>query len=281
MDMNVYTYQDYRRALADAFKQRKARDARVTLESFGNSIGVQKTFVSKVFNGRAHLSDDHLFMAIQYFGFNEEAAKYLRLLFDYTRSGLHVRKKELLREIRRIQEEQRQFRKHTTSEVVVPEKSGLMSEYYLDPMNLVVHAHFGLKKFCEQPGLLMSALGLSQSHFHRVMDCLIRHDVIAQSPKTGHVTVKMDRVHLDIRSVFAGPAQTLFRLVSNQHIHEIPPGDRFIFSLTLSGNSDLKAKIQELFLKLIEQVERESERDEVDHNQVYQINFDLFPWTKE
>ena len=68
----------------------------------------------------------------------------------------------------------------------------------------------------------------------------------------------------------------LFRLVSAQQVMKLATDQRCAYSMTFAADEKTRARIHEMFLKLLREIEvpiREASSDEV-----YQMNFDLFAW---
>lgn len=274
--MKIFEFNDYRQVIKKLIDEKKSKDSSITYASFAEVIGVQKTFVSKVLKELAHFSDDHLHLAFEYFQFNDIETQYMKLLYDHNRSGLNKRKSKLMKEISRIQEEQRQFHVHTRAEMQKPELTTEMAEYYLDPLNLIVHAHMGIPKYQNQPSLLSNALGISQEQLQTCLQTLQRLKIVQAQGKK--IIPMKEALHLDVRSMFCKPHQMLFRIRSQERLMDLTPESRFMLSTTFSGTEEMKAQIQEHFLIFMKQVEKLIQNAEISEK-VYQLNFDLFPWT--
>lgn len=277
--MSIYRHLDYRLALREVLDFQKKSSAGGGYAAFAEVIGVQKTFVSKVLNCSAHLSDDQFYLTSQYLGLSSQENRYFTLIYHYTRSGLHVRQKEILREIKDIQEEQRQFRMHTKAEMHQPETTEMINELYLDPLNLLVHAYLGIKKYQDNPEEMANALDISLSQLTTILNRLQRMEIIKILKSPLKVKVLKQALHLDIRSIYCRPYQMLFRIKSNEQVMKLSPEQRFVLTLTFSGDHQVKSKIQELYLKFMKEVEHLLDGPHGDDD-VYQINFDLFPWGK-
>ena len=277
--MSLYQHSDYRKALRAILDERKRVDDSISFASYAEAIGVQKTFVSKVLGGSAHLSDDQLYLTFEYLKFDEEEASYFRLLYDYARTGLHARKKTVLAEIKKVQEEKRHIKFHTTAEMQKPQTLEDMGAYYLDPLNLIVHAHLGISKYAQNPSLLTGALDLTTQQLMKILDRLKSLGIVNFPGGGGKVTVLKHALHLDIESIYCEPYQQLFRFRSAEQIAKLNPEKRFVYSLTFSGDHQVKIEIQALYMDFMKKVEKLLDSDD-SADDVYQINFDLFPWTK-
>lgn len=277
--MSIYQHTDYRKALREILNARKRLDSSINFANYATVIGVQKTFVSKVLGGHAHLSDDQFYLTVDYLNFTDDEAHYFRLLYDYARTGLHARKKAITAKIHKRQEEQRQLKIHTAAEMQKPEQSEELGAYYLDPMNLIVHAHLGVTKFTHNSSLIAGVLDIPMTQLAAILERLKALKIIDFGKVGGKVTVLKHALHLDIESIYCQPHQQLFRLRSSEQIAKLTPEKRFVYSLTFSGHPEIKNKIQVLYLDFMKKVEKILDEDDSGQD-VYQINFDLFPWTK-
>lgn len=275
---SVFRFSDYRKALKFLLEEMKKADPDFQLSKFGEVIGVQKTFVSKVLNEMAHLSDDQLYLTLKFLNLQSQEEKYFRILYDCNRTGLHARKTLLIKEIRRMQEEHRQFRLHTKAQMQQPKTESHLGEYYLDPYNLIVHAYLGIEKYQRQPDTLTKILPLSSEKLRSILQCLARLELISLAAD-GSAKVTQNAIHLDVRSIFCQPHQILFRVKSTEQVMSLPPEKRFILSMSFSGNPDVKNQIQEKYLAFMKEVENILDQTR-HHTDVYQINFDLFPWAR-
>lgn len=278
--MGLYQQTDYRKALRDILDEKKRLDPSISFSSYADVIGVQKTFVSKVLGGNAHLSDDQLYLTLEFLKLTQDEANYFRLLYDHSRTGLHSRKKIISAEIKKRQEEQRQLKIHTDAEIKKPESAEDFGEYYLDPLNLIVHAHLGVAKYALNPLLIAESLGISKNQLLRILERLNSLGIIEYNKLGSAVNVLKYALHLDVNSVYCQPHQQLFRLRSAEQIARLSPEKRFVYSLTFSGDEEVKNTIQELYLDFMKKVENYLDSGDTGED-VFQINFDLFPWAKK
>jgi hypothetical protein len=68
----------------------------------------------------------------------------------------------------------------------------------------------------------------------------------------------------------------MFRLQTLQQIKRLDADERFLFSVTFSGNEATQAALHEEFLKFLRKAEAIVK--DAPPEGVFQMNFDLFPW---
>lgn len=129
------------------------------------------------------------------------------------------------------------------------------------------------------PLLIANELGLQKTQLAQILQCLKRSKIVNYDSLFGEVQVIIRALHLDAASLFNRPHQQIFRLRCLEHVTQLSPSQRFVFSLTFSGNQTVKKQIQEFYLEFIKRVEKLLDTDQP-YDEVYQINFDLFPWSK-
>jgi hypothetical protein len=86
-------------------------------------------------------------------------------------------------------------------------------------------------------------------------------------------------LHLPKDSSLIHPHQTLLRVKSIEHQqNKSQDAGNYAFSVTFSCDEEGRKKIQEEFLKYLKSVQKTVQN--AGSEEVYQINFDLFSWTK-
>ncbi|NDC39730.1 MAG: hypothetical protein EBZ48_17105, partial [Proteobacteria bacterium] len=110
--MNVFHEKSYRSAIEKLVVSRKHLDSRMRFSLLADHMRVQKSYLSKVLGGKAHLNADQLHLACQYLGLNEEESRYLQMTLEHERSVLTERKLELEREMEKARGSQLESEKH-------------------------------------------------------------------------------------------------------------------------------------------------------------------------
>lgn len=278
--MSVFEYTDYRQALRWIVDRVKSTDPGFSHAKFAEVIRAEKTFVSKVFGEKAHFSEDHMYLVYSNIPMSDLERRYLDLAYNHTRSGLAERQNELLQEMEEVRDRWRQTGAHLSAQFTTPRPGPLenprLVKYYLEPWAQIVHIYLTLEPYQRQPSLLIGKLGMAgEEHLQSVLRILESCDLVA---KKGDCMVPVnDHIHLDSTSDFLLPHQTLVRVRSGEHILRLPISRRFIFSVTFSSDEKTQELIRQAFLGFSKEVEK-MVRD-TDPKDVYQMNFELFPWS--
>src|SRR4051794_8890731 len=101
--MNIYSYKDYKLFLRDAADARKIGDATFSYARLAGQAKIQRSYLSHVLNGEAHLNADQLYEAGQFLRLATDELDYLLLLLDAERCQSPERKRRLVERRQRIQ----------------------------------------------------------------------------------------------------------------------------------------------------------------------------------
>lgn len=278
--MNIFLSQDYREIIKRRLEDKKKLDKSISYRTMAEHMLIQKPYLSRVLNGYADFNTDQLYMACQYLQMNEEEYHYMGLLLEYDRSGHAKRKEELLRQIKNIQ-----FLQNDTGQKVKGAHQMSTQEFdasdlvnfFLDPLNYIVHAFLSIPKYRKEPEKIGQALGISQENLSRVLIELEKLKLI--EAKEGAIKVLVPTVHLPRDSRIVVPHQKLMTQISAHHKGDIPFSDKKAFYITFASNAATKAKIESEFNSFIERVGEIVTKDKKTKTDCYQLNFDFFPWS--
>lgn len=274
--MNIFNELSYRTAIKNLLNSGKSRGKKYTMAALAEEMRVQPPYVTKVLKGAADFHQDQLYLLADYFELDSEEEGYLSLLLEYERSSIKVRKEKLLQKIRQIQEI-----KLSTEEVILTESPevllGLQAEYYMDPMNLIVHMALLTEEGSNLKKLSMR-LGIS---FQRLQD------IVSNLEKLGIVTEEGNKfknkakgLHLSPQNSLCSPHQLLLRQQTISFFQDPTKRESaYQLAITYTADHEAKEKIKALFLDFLKKADRVI--DAAPSSNVYQMNFDLFPWLQE
>jgi uncharacterized protein (TIGR02147 family) len=277
--MSLFDFTDYRPALREMVDALKVKDPTFSHGKLAETIRAQKTFVSKVFGEEAHFNEDHMYMIYEHLPMTDLERNYLKLIYDFTRSGLEIRRQKILHEIHLLQDQWRRSGAHLQAEFTSPslssEEDTRLITYYLEPWAQIVHMYLTLREYRKNPELLVNKLGMTgKEHLQAVLKILEECGILRM--KGTQVFFLKDHIHLDSRSAFLLPHQTLVRQRSGDHLLRLPLARRFVFNVTFSSDEKTQTAIREAFLAFSKEVEALVRNAET--KDVYQLNFELFPW---
>jgi hypothetical protein len=140
----------------------------------------------------------------------------------------------------------------------------------------LVHAFLGVEEFAADHSLIAHCLKIDSMKLHSLIQELESLGFIKKSPK-GYLKTKKS-IHLSKSSPLCRPQQLLMQYRSLQHQQGMSDDNRYNFAVTFTANSETRERIQQEFLKFLSSIEdlvRAAPSEEV-----YQMNFDLFAWSR-
>ena len=274
--MNIHDYTDYRSFLKDNLQEKKAKvSSRYTYERMAKACGIQKTYLSRVLNSSdAHLNEDQLFQCGAYLGLTHSEHRYLRLLRDYAKSHVAERRRELSVEIEEARSVTRSSESYLRAERVL--QATELSDYYLDPNVMLVHIFLAVERFREDARRICKVLDISEEALTSILSKLERMQLISLDGDRYRLT--KENTHLGVDSPLYRPYRFMQRLKTIERVQKLPKERTYNFSVVFSATESVRLEIQTKFLNLLQDVEASVTASP--DQEVYQMNFDLFDWSR-
>lgn len=268
----------YRNIIKNFIEKRKSSGEKYSFQEFAKRINIQKTYLSKVFSRQADLSSDQIYLATLEMNLIGDAKDLFLLSWEYERTGLEQRRKELSESIEKlqlnIQIDQQKTDKHLDLKPSVLSEDELRL-YYLNPLNQIIHIALGLKRFQKKVNELEKHLKISTEQLNSSLNVLEQLALISRGDK---IILLKRKLHLSRKSELFWPWKTQLSLMALQHCRSITDNEHsYNFSVVFSADEETRKNIMAQyfdFLKKIEQMVQDCPEPE----NVYQLNFDLFPW---
>lgn len=273
--MNIYNELDYREILRKTVEERKKIDSSVTFQSMAAHTRIQKAYLSQVIKGARDLSQDQLYLATQYLNFSPEESEYMKLLLDYARSGLADRKKELLREIKVWQKQKNKTSQYIDVEELTQREIN-REDYFLDPINQVVHMGLHCEEYREDPMKLADRLFLPKekiSHYIKNLQRMGIVDIDEQGISLNEVELHLPRSS----PIFASYKSQCYTNTMNR-LKKLEESKTYNLSVIFSADEEVRKEINDQFMKFLTKVKKLVGNSQ--STEVFQMNFDLFSWTE-
>lgn len=273
--MNIFTSNDYREILSQLIKERREIDPDINFQNLAMFMRVPKSYLSRVIHGGADLSPDQIFLASNYLSFTVKERDYLLLLVDFSRAGLKQRKDHLLSKIRAIQSEALDTKENLKS-VKLAEVDTNLYDYYLDPKIQLVHVCLTVPRYRKNLTKLSQDLQISNQQLLKILTKLEQIKLITRMGD--EVKVLVENIHLPKSSPVYRMWRNSLKLLSMQHIDSLDDEEAYSFSVVFSSNDDSKRLIHRKFIDFLKEVEEIATSGKQEN--VYNMTFELFPWTK-
>jgi uncharacterized protein (TIGR02147 family) len=274
--MDLYTSVDYKQCLRSRLQELKSKKSHWTFRRLADHLGLQSTYLSKVMNSdQHHLSDDDLFSICKILQFLPLEIEYIQLLKDHQTTSNSDRKTILKVRLEKLQKDQSLDVdvKKATSSVFNNEV-----DYLLNPTCVLIHVALMSATLKKDVRVLGTKLGIKTQKLKEYLKILELNNLIKIDPydpwKINSVTHWRTHFHRDHPLVRT--SQNLIRQMSLTRLSQTPEDEKqslnFTFTLDQKNFEKVKTEFQS-FLKKIESISKSSLHDEV-----YQMNFDLFKW---
>lgn len=273
--MNIFNELDYREILRKTIEERKKIDSSITYQAMAAHTRIQKAYLSQVIKGVRDLNQDQLYLACQYLGFSPEESEYLKLLLDYARCALKDREKVLLREIKIWQKQKNKTSQYIDVEELT-EREINREDYYLDPMNQVVHMGLHCDEFRKDPMKLAAKLFLPKTRISEYMNNLQRMGIISMDSKGIHLNDI--ELHLPKDSAIFHSYKSQCYTNTMNRLKQLEDSKTYNFTVVFSGDESVRQEINNQFMKFLTKTKRLVEASK--SKEVFQMNFDLFSWTE-
>ena len=266
---------DYRKGLVGLFQRTKRADPQLTYARVAEHARVQPSYFSNVLKGRGDFSGDQLFLVCNALKIEEVEADYLALLLEWERSAVVTRKQALKKRIDEIRRDRLRTHRHLKAKPVTLETLD-EAAYYLDPFIKIIHVYLDLPTYAREPERIRNELGLSAERLELAIRSLEKLGMVEQD-SSGVYKVLIKNRHLPQSSPVCLPHQALLRLKSAEQLSRLPEEKRQHVSVTFSTSSSVAEKIHEEFLRFLSSAETLVKSSS--GQRVFQMNFDLFPWS--
>ncbi len=274
--MSIFNKIDYRENLKTLVENRKKLDSSVTYQRMAEHMRIQKAYLSQVIKGIRDLSQDQLYMAMDYLDLKEHEREFLRLSLEYERSGLMLRKRELKIDLTKLQKKYSKTSAYIEVEEMDTNTSGI-DAYYLDPWNAVVQICLWIPSLNQDPREIAHALNLPVSKVQSVFVTLEKVGVI--EVEKGKVKLTKNKMHIPKDSPLFQLWRSSLNSIAQNRLQVISEDQKYSFQVVFSADENAQKEINEEFLKFLKKVEKTVK--DAKNKEVYQMSFDLFSWTKD
>lgn len=273
--MSFFEFKAYKDALKSRLLERKKALSSFNFQELANACRVQKTYISRVFNGDAHLNEDQVYAACLYLGLSETEKEFVLHLHAADRSHLaslkayHLKKSDALRKLHSSPSAYLQASTLTAT-------TADFAEYYLDPRMLLTHVFLSIPEYANSLKKIAESLRLTEAELSRLLAHLERLGVIAL--RNGRYELLQSSLTLPADS----PLKSIFRRLMRYKLldriadERSPAGTNY--SVVFSADEDSIKKIESAFFTFLR--ETQTLVSDAPSKEVYQLNFDLEQWSR-
>lgn len=272
---DIFSIKDYR----DVIKRRQLQlkntlGKHYTLANLADEIQVQRPYLSKVMSKHADLSDDQLFLAIEFLKFNFNESHYIRLLHQYQRSGIKGRKEKIKNEIEDYRKKLLNADEHLTS--IINKESPNLEKYFLNPNVQLVHMFLTIEAFRKDYQKIANYLDLSIKDVEAILEELILLNLI--KIEDASVDIQKEHLFLPKSSPLFQAHHLMSKINAQNKLNKVSKDKKNEISTIFTCNQETTQKIRLELVEFLKKVEKLVTEDQ-HPTEVLQLNLDLFPWS--
>lgn len=279
--MTPYRCSNYKDVLKESIALGRGRSngRRPTFQAMAEHCRVQKTYLSKVLNHDVHLSEDQLFLALDFLSFDDDAREFTHLLMAWEKSQIPSRRDQLEKKLKKIRSEKLKTESNLDVNSTLIQATDLTA-YFLDPMMQVVHMYLTIKKFSMDPNKIAELLHLRPQSLHKYFRSLESMGLIrthASRGKIDRIEIIRKNLHLPQESILQSSYASRMRLKAIERMDVLDSDEAYRFSVIFSADTKTRERIHASFMEWLKGAQKQVQASR--EEEVYQMNFDLLNWT--
>lgn len=269
--INIFQYQDYRLLLAALIEQRKKEKKTFSYRWFSQRAGLTSpNFLNLVVKGKRHLSTSSLEKVVEIFQLTKEEGNFFRYLVQFNKAKTLSEKEHFAHQLVQIKKFQNEY-----------PLSKEQFEYYSQWYHIPIRELLMLKNSPQTATEIAETLlpGISPKDVEESLSKLSSLEMVEQ--RGDHWRAKQESVTTGHRFSNFGVVQFHKKMMglAAESLDRFPAKEREISSVTVGLSEDSAQKIKKLIEEFRSQLMTIAEEDK-DKEQIYQINFQLFPLSK-
>lgn len=277
---SFFACKDYREALEiQRNLQKELTPKKYSIQSLAEAATVHRSYLSKVMHKKAHLSEDQLYLAMEFLGFDEKKTEFTELLYRWQRSEIASRKNQLENKIKKYNLESVQHISKEERKLKVSQQD--RNNFYLNPHALVVFLFLTIKRYRENPKAIMKELDLDEATFTETVDFIERVGIIQRTED--EIVVLQEHISFGFDTEVIDAFHAIARNRSYQKMLAAPKDQKNVYTSLFTVPRDSYQQIRELrarFLKDFIQLVETSPKGRPDST-LYEFHCDIFPWVRE
>lgn len=266
----IFDYFDYREFLRDHYNFNKNNHHFFSFRYISGKTGLDASFYVKVLNKQKHIADKAIPTLIKFLQLTKIAGEYFTLLVKFNKAKQHEQEMYYFEKLIAL-------RKPSAMKL---DKE--MFEYFSSWWNIALRELINIEPTVTDAKELASRLlpAITPVQARRSIALLEKLGIVTQG-ENGTLRLANDFVTTDgtVQSMAVRAFQKEMIRLAGEAIDRVPRSDRDISSLTISTSREclelIREKLAEIRREIMELVRREEKTEEV-----YQLNFQIFPLTQ-
>lgn len=278
---DFFSCNDYRVVLEfQRNQQRELNSKKYSIQNLADACGIHRSYLSKVIHEKAHLSEDQLYLAMEFMGFDEKKREFTELLYQIQRSEIPTRIKNLKDKLQKFK---KTTREHSAGRDF--EELGLTESeknlFYLTPHNQLVFLLLTIERYRDDFKKIIDVLELDEKLFLDSLEFLSNLGVIKYDK--GKVKIIHERMNFGFDSRIVDAYHSLARNRSFQRFLGAHPDQKNAYTVLFTVTDSKYQKLREIRKKFLDDF-NETLRAPNKSNEptnLYEFHCDIFPWLKD
>lgn len=268
---SLYSYLDYRDFLKDHYSDQKERHSYFSFRFVAQKIGIDASYYAKVLNRQKHLGETYIEPLADFLGFHGREREYFITLIHFNRARSSQIEKELFSRLISLKER--------CGTKIPAHTYRFFSEWYIIPIRELINSSDFHGDYAALGNRLIPAISAAEAK--RAVEILIELGMVA--PDDSGILRQTEAVLTtgdQWRSAGIREFQKKMILNAAEALQALPAEKRDISSVTISTSFDTFEQIREKISQTRQEILEIVAADE-SVEQVFQLNFQLFPLAKE
>jgi uncharacterized protein (TIGR02147 family) len=268
--VDIFDYMDYRQFLKAIYDYNKSHNKIFSYRYIGQKVGMEASFIVRVFQGIAHISDDSVERWSSFLKLEGKTALYFNALVHFCKTRSTIEREACFKKLISLRDFQ--------ADQITSDQFSFFEKWYHIPIRSLL----GMSWIDKSPKVISKLLvpNISVEEVERSIELLIRLGLVLKDQDDNY-TLKSDFITPDLRNAPALAVRSFQHqtiALADQALEQIPKQLRDIstVSITLDPN-DLVAIQDQIvqFRQSIMEFSRECEKPTT----MFQLNIQLFPLT--
>lgn len=271
--MNIYDYTDYRKFLYDFYMEKKAKHRYFTVRYIAKNVGFKSaSFFSQLIKGKSNISLELARKFSSFFNLTANQADYFEALICYNQAKSHDEKKFYFEKLSSF--------KNSRIKTIDAKYFEFYDKWYYTAIRELLYFYPLKEDYKKLAKLLIPAISPVQAQ--RAIARLVKWGMIKKDEAGFYTRSDTHSITtgIDAQSFYINNYQQAILKLARDALDNFPRDQRQFSTLTMSlspqGYEKFKDELQQFRSRLLELAEQDSFEE-----RVYQLNFQLFPLTKQ
>ncbi len=265
----IYTYFDHLKFLRDDFTERQVRNPQYSLRAMAERLKLNSGTIVRIMNGQRNISRNLLPLFTGYLNLKQKEAEYFENLVYFCQAKTEKCRNDAYRQLLVLRK--------SSTKIVKEDSFSFYEEWFYTAIRELLRIYSFNGDYKELARLLEPSVTVHEAK--RAVHLLLNLGLLEKTESGFRVCEQ----NISTGESWCGQAIKKFQQISLQKAQEaierFPKEERDFSTMTMCYSAEGFRKVKELLRRTREELSR-IEEDDAGKNRVYQINLQLFPFSK-